>query len=186
MTFNFIQLCCAEDEHELTCVEENLGAVIMLPCTGYMKRRPIVAVVGLHESSLIDHELNTIWITYCERQAKLNDLHESGFQSMAGEQNPRRDKSRFEKCQLIEILHPKFCLLSIQHSFPVGFKGGCVLSSFRVQHLLTSYFCFQINTAIIWVCPSGLASTAHLCPIVLLVIVSLSFCFIATFWKTFK
>lgn len=36
-----------------------------------MKRRPIVAVMGLHESSLIDHELNTLRITYCETQAKL-------------------------------------------------------------------------------------------------------------------
>lgn len=50
----------AEHKHERTSTEENFGAVKMLPCTGYMQRRPIVAVVCLHESSLINHELNAI------------------------------------------------------------------------------------------------------------------------------
>lgn len=45
---------------ELTCIEQNLGAVIVLPGTGDVKRCPIVAVMALHESSLINHELHTI------------------------------------------------------------------------------------------------------------------------------
>ena len=47
-------------KHGLACIEENFGAVIMLPGAGDMKRCPIVAVVGFHESSLIDHELDAV------------------------------------------------------------------------------------------------------------------------------
>lgn len=57
---NMTQLSGADDQHELTCFEENFGAVIMLHCTGHMKRCTVVAVVGLHERSVINHELNTI------------------------------------------------------------------------------------------------------------------------------
>lgn len=58
------QLWYANISHPgLTCIEESFGTVIMLPGTGDMQRRAIVAVMGLHYSSLINHELNTIGIT---------------------------------------------------------------------------------------------------------------------------
>lgn len=59
-----LKSCFVVQASGLTCVEENFGTVIMLPGTGYMERCPIVAVMGLHVSSLIDHELNTIWIPW--------------------------------------------------------------------------------------------------------------------------
>lgn len=57
------QCLCGEGTHELTCIEENLSALVMLPCTGHMKRRPVVAVMSLHKSTLIDHELDTVRVT---------------------------------------------------------------------------------------------------------------------------
>lgn len=51
---------CAGGEHALTLIEENLSAVVVLPRTGYVKGRPVVAVMSLHEGASINHELNTV------------------------------------------------------------------------------------------------------------------------------
>lgn len=65
-----LKSCFVVQASGLTCVEESFGAVIMLPGTGYMERCPIVAVMGLHVSSLIDHELDTIWIPWYLQKKK--------------------------------------------------------------------------------------------------------------------
>lgn len=130
---------CAKHKNELTCIEENFGAVIMLPRTGYMKRRPIVAVMGLHESSLINHELNTIWITYCERQGKLcllrtkrNALQLSVFPNKAEGKTPMRQGVTFE----IEMLHPKLCLWVSNTQFLWAIKRLQNVCSFIPEGLL--------------------------------------------------
>lgn len=46
-----------------TSIEENFGAVQVFSCTGDMQRRSIVAVMRLHQSSTVNHELNALGIT---------------------------------------------------------------------------------------------------------------------------
>lgn len=46
-----------------TSTEENFGAVKMLSCTGDMQWGSIVAIMRLHQSSTVNHELNTLRIT---------------------------------------------------------------------------------------------------------------------------
>lgn len=46
-----------------TSIEENFCAVKMFSCTGDMQWRSIVAIMRLHQSSTVNHELNALRIT---------------------------------------------------------------------------------------------------------------------------
>lgn len=54
-----------------TRIEENFCAVKMFSCTGDMQWRSIVAIMRLHQSSTVNHELNTLRITCFDTSKRL-------------------------------------------------------------------------------------------------------------------
>lgn len=138
----FTLLCClcAEGKRALTLIEENLSAVIMLPRTGYVKGRPVVAVMSLHESASIDHELNTVWVPCWRTQGKTVNVWIDSGHLEANKRPVRGRKTCKNKNENAPVL---------------------LSSKYRFEFVFPFYQCYLLSicTAIITVCGALGAST---------------------------